>query len=292
MARRIHIVVVDPQNSFCRVVEPARQQMIHAGELCVPGAEEDMRRVATLINRLGTKLDEIHVTLDSRHPLHISHPSWFRDAVGNPPRPFTIMREDKGTIVGSRIDSSGTAYDVGQFNCFKSSVTRRTLTYLKALQTSGRYPHCIWPPHCLIGTPGHNVVPELMQAILDWTRLKGDTIVDFVTKGSNPYVEHFSAVRAEVIDPTDPTTDLNIGFIRTLQRADEVLFAGEAGSHSLANTVLDIADSFFIDEFTKKSVLLLDGTSPFAGSACVQDRFVAEMKGRGMKTTTTLDYLG
>ncbi|RDJ35529.1 MAG: hypothetical protein DWQ19_11985 [Crenarchaeota archaeon] len=293
MAKNIQLVIIDAQNSFCKVVPQDEQQVVHDGELCVPGAWEDMNRVADMVKRLGKRLDDIHVTLDSHHLFHVAHPVWFRDSGGNHPNPFTIMRAENGKIVGSTTDSSGQTHDVGEFTCFRPSVTKKTLEYLESLQAAKRYPHCIWPPHCLIGTPGHNVVPQLMDALLNWVVLKGDTIVDFVTKGSNPYVEHFSAVRAEVVDPADPSTQLNAAFIQTLEEADEVLFAGEAGSHCLANTVRDIANSFndSEDKFLKKCVLLTDGTSPVPGFEVYQDDFVKEMTGRGMKTTTTVDYL-
>lgn len=290
MARKIDLVVIDPQNSFCKVVDAAQQQVLHDGELCVTGAWEDMNRVSNLVNRLRDKLNDIHVTLDSHHLLHIAHPIWYRDSNGNNPLPFTIMREENGNIVGSRFDANGQQHDVGEFTCFRPSVHKRTLEYLRTLRANNRYPHCIWPPHCLIGTPGHNVVPQLYAALQEWEQ-ENYAAVDFVTKGSNHFVEHFSAVKAEVVDPEDPSTQLNTSFINTLMEADEVLFAGEAGSHCLANTVRDIADSFKDDSFIKKCVLLTDGTSPVPGFEPYQQKFISDMVARGMKNATCADYL-
>ena len=82
-----------------------------------------------------------------------------------------------------------------------------------------------------------------MEALLDWER-DNYAAVDIVTKGSNYFVEHFSAVQAEVVDPTDPSTQINTDLISTLMEADEILIAGEAGSHTLADTVRDIANCF------------------------------------------------
>jgi len=290
MSRKIDLVVIDPQNSFCKVVPAAEQQVLHDGELCVTGAWEDMTRVASVVTRLSDKLNDVHVTLDSHHYLHIAHPCWYKDSNGNHPLPFTIMREENGNIVGSRFDASGNQHDVGQFTCFRPSVHKRTLDYLKSLRSENRYPHCIWPPHCLIGTVGHNVVPQLYSALLEWEK-ENYASVDFVTKGSNHFVEHFSAVKAEVVDPEDPSTQLNTDFINTLMDADEVLFAGEAGSHCLANTVRDIANNFKDDSFIKKVVLLTDGTSPVPGFESYQQQFLADMIARGMKTSTCADYL-
>lgn len=290
MSRKIDLVVIDPQSSFCKVVPTSDQQTLHDGELCVTGAWEDMNRVAGVVHRLKNKLNDVHVTLDSHHYLHIAHPIWYKDSAGNQPLPFTIMREENGTIIGSRFDANGNQHDVGEFFCFRPSVYKRTLDYLRTLRVNNRYPHCIWPPHCLIGSPGHNVVPQLYQALLEWEQ-ENYASVDYVTKGSNHFVEHFSAVKAEVVDPDDVSTQLNTDLINVLMEADEVLFCGEAGSHCLANTVRDIADSFKDDSFIKKCVLLTDGTSPVSGFEAYQTQFVSDMVARGMKTSTCADYL-
>ena len=291
MSKKVHLVIIDPQNSFCNVVDPAKQQVEHDGELCVSGGWDDMVRVANMVHRLGGRLDDIHVTLDSHHTLHVAHPIWYKDSKGNPPDPFTLMREENGNIIGSKFDASGNQYDVGEYVCFQPGVHKRTLSMLKTLQTGKRYPHCIWPPHCLIGTPGHNVVAPLMAALIEWEQ-DNKGAVDFVTKGSNYFVEHFSAVRAEVVDPSDPSTQLNTAFINTLMEADEVVFTGEAGSHCLANTVRDIANEFAADDsFIKKCVLLTDATSPVPGFVKYQDDFISDMTKRGMKISTTVDYL-
>lgn len=288
--KKINLVVIDPQNSFCKIVPAAEQQTLHDGELCVAGAWDDMLRLTDLVNRLVKKIDDIKVTLDSHQELHIAHPTWYKDSKGRSPDPFTLMREESGAIIGSKVDASGNLYDVGEYTCFAPSVHKRTLQYLAALAKAKRYPHCIWPPHCLIGSAGHNVVAPLFDALVNWGRTN-HAIVDYVTKGSNPNVEHFSAVRAEVPDANDASTQINTAFISVLAEADEILFAGEAGSHCLANTVTDIANEFQDDSFIKKCVLLIDATSPVPGFQKYQDDFVKNMVARGMKTTTTKDYL-
>ena len=289
MPRRIHLVIIDPQNSFCKVVDAAQQQLIHDGELCVPHAWDDMVRVANMINRLGRKIDRIWVTLDSHQWNHIAHPSWLKDQHGNPPAPFTIMREENGLIIGTQYGPSG-PQDVGTYTTTKPGYYARTCDYLRALKAGGRYPHCIWPPHTLIGTPGHNVVAPLFQALLDWCKDSFKTI-EFVTKGSNPFVEHFSAVRAEVPDPDDPFSQLNSQFIQNVMEADEIWEAGEAGSHCLPNTFRDMANSFGDDSFVAKTVLLTDATSPVPGFENYQNDYIAEMLKRGGKTATTVDVL-
>ena len=82
-----------------------------------------------------------------------------------------------------------------------------------------------WPPHCLIGSEGHNVHPRLFDSLKKWEN-KRFGVVDYVTKGSNLWTEHFSAVQAEVPDPTDPDTQINARLIETLEDADLIVNTG------------------------------------------------------------------
>jgi nicotinamidase-related amidase len=147
----------------------------------------------------------------------------------------------------------------------------------------------------LIGGAGYIVVPELFNALVEWER-SNFALVNYVTKGSNFWTEHYSAVKADVPDPQDPSTHLNMGLIDTLQKADTILLAGEARSHCLANTVRDIADNFG-EENIKKMILLQDATTDVAdlpGTTMFTDmgeQFVTDMMARGMQVSTTKEFL-
>ena len=141
--------------------------------------------------------------------------------------------------------------------------------------------------------------PGIFESLLNWEK-NNFANVDFVTKGSNPFTEHYSGVQADVPDNTDPTTQLNTALIGTLEDADIILLAGEARSHCLANTVKDIAAKFDSEgnsEYVKKMVLLTDATSDVGdlpGSTMFEDMgnaFVAEMCSKGMELSTTEAFL-
>jgi len=204
----------------------------------------------------------------------IAHPIWWKDSAGNHPPPFTLI---------SAADLAS-----GKWTTTPPAFYDRTLQYLKALESSGRYGHCIWPPHCIIGDSGHNVLPVLSDALHEWE--ERFAIVDFVTKGSNIWTEHFSAVQAEVPDPEDPTTQINTRLIETIEDADILLIAGEARSHCMANTVTDIADHFEQDSIGKL-VLLTDCTSDVTGFEHLGEKFLRDMVARGMRTATSVDFL-
>jgi nicotinamidase/pyrazinamidase len=269
---QIELLIIDPQNSFCN---PA-----FANELYIQGAEKDMERLAKMIVRIVDKLDEIHVTLDSHHLVDIAHPIFWINSKGENPAPFTIISED----------------DVknGVWRATNPQYQDRVMAYVTALATNGRYPLCVWPPHCLIGSEGYMVYPPLFEALLEWE--KQFAMVNYVTKGSNYWTEHYSAVQADVPDSSDPGTQLNWPLIETLQKADIILLAGEARSHCLANTVIDIANNFG-EENIKKMVLLEDATTDVPdppGTTMFTDvgeKFVSDMVARGMQVSTTVDFL-
>jgi nicotinamidase-related amidase len=263
MPKRVHLLVIDPQNDFC---DPN-------GSLYVPGADGDMDRLAALVGKLKSKLAAIHVTLDSHRRVDISHPIWFRDERGRPPAPFTV-------VAPADLES-------GRWSTTLPSAHDRTLAYLRALEAGRRYPHVVWPYHCLIGDEGHNVWPKLAGALHEWE--ERFATVDFVTKGSNPWTEHFSAVQAEVPDPADPTTQLNTELVATLEQADVVLLAGEALSHCLANTVRDVATGFADPRYVGKLVLLTDASSNVPGFEPYGEALVRDMTAKGMRTATTAD---
>lgn len=277
MALKLHVICIDDQNDF---TDPN-------GSLFVKGGDQNVRRAAKLIERLRDKITDIHVTMDSHRKVDISHPLWWVDDHGNKPGPITgVTIDDKGVFHFHNFISG--AKTTGRTRAL--SAKDRTVKYIKALTANGRYPHTIWPEHCLIGDEGHNLNPVLAAAIHEWEE-KRYAITNVVTKGSNPWTEHFSAVQAEVPDPEDPSTQINRGLIETLEQADIVLWVGEALSHCLANTFRDTVANFSDPSFIKKMWLATDATSSVPGFEKYGDDFIAEMTAKGMNRTTTTDFL-
>lgn len=293
MSIRAELVIIDPNNDFCEKgpdvdnqpgapitqLAPDNNNLMHmpyAGSLYVPGADQDMIRVANMIDRVMWRLKDIHVTLDSHHRFSIFHPCFLVDRSGQHPNPFTpVSHKD---IVD------------GIWRATVPGLQQWLLYYTKTLEEKGRYEYMIWPYHCIIGTPGAAIYPELQGALLRWESKPG--IVDKVTKGSNYKVEHYSAVQAEVVDPEDKGTMLNTKFIRPLEKADILAIAGEASSRCVGSTVTDIANEFG-DDAVKKIVLLTDAMSPVPGDVDrnLHDAFMADMKRRGAQFSTTTEFL-
>jgi nicotinamidase-related amidase len=274
MKTKIALLIIDPQVDFARpaVGNPKDTNYTPAGALYIPGAEKDIERLATMIERNIEAIDDITITLDSHQPTHVAHGVFWVDRHGKNPDPFTQI-----TVA----DVEGTD---PKWRAAVPALKKRAIDYVKALEKGGRYVLTIWPPHCLIGTPGHCIMPRLNEALRRWQdRLR---LVNFVTKGSNALTEHYSLVKADVVDPLDPGTQLNARLIEALQEADELLIAGEALSHCVANSVRDIAAEFGDDQI-KKLTLLTDATTSVPGFEKMGDDFVAEMVKKGMKLAKT-----
>jgi nicotinamidase-related amidase len=228
-----------------------------------------------MVDRLIKKIDAIRVTLDSHHDNDIAHPIFWKDSNGNHPPFFTIISVED--------------VEKGKWTPTINSARQTGLDYVRALRTNNRYPLCIWPPHCIIGTPGHTIVQPLASSITKWatTRMR---YIDYVSKGSNPFTEHYSAVKADVEDPKDETTRLNTDFISALVKSDIVLFGGEALSHCVANSVFDICDNFGEDNI-KKIVLLEDCSSSVGGFEQQGKDFISVMTKRGMRISKSTEFL-
>lgn len=266
MSKKINLFVIDPQVDFC---DPS-------GALYVNGAEHDMDRLANMVNRLQHKIDDIHITLDSHHLIHIAHPIFWRNSKGEQPKPFTMI--------------SAKDVENGVWTTKHPSHYKKALDYLKALEATQRYVHVIWNPHCLIASPGHSVMPNLFAAVKQWEEQEFG-VVDYVTKGSNVFTEHFSVLRAEVPEPNDPSTQINTTLVQILEEADEIVCAGEALSHCLATSITDLANNFGNADCVKKLVLLTDATSPVTSFEKYGEDFIKNMTARGMRLSTTVDYL-
>jgi len=279
--RNIHLLIIDPQNDFCDLPveylpnDPLNPGQAIAPQLAVPGAHNDMLRLSELMQRGLRGLADISVTLDSHHRVGIERPAMYRYSDGSEVKPFTTIRHED--LKSGRVVTTNPA------------AMPRVLAYTAALEAGGRYELMVWTPHCEIGTWGHNVHANVRDAYNRWEERELG-VVNKVTKGSNPWTEHYSAVMAEVPDADDPTTQLNRSLIDVLAQSDLVLIAGEAGSHCVKATTEHIADNF--GDSLNKLVLLTDCISPVGGFEPQYKDFLSNMASRGLQLATTSDMLG
>lgn len=279
MKQHIHLLAIDPQNDFCdlppahRPLDPVSGQPL-APALPVPGAHADMQRLARLVRAGGAGLGGITVTLDSHHRLDIAHPGFWQTGEGGAVAPFTPI----------------TAAEVreGRYRTRDPAAQARALAYIDELARRGRYTLMVWPVHCEIGTWGHNLHAELRAACQAWEEARLVN-VEMVTKGANPWTEHYSAVQAEVPDQADPGTQLNRALVERLAQAELLLIGGEAGSHCVKATVEHLVEH--LGGRLDRVVLLTDCMSPVAGCEAWQAGFLADMAGCGVQLATSDEVL-
>ena len=276
MKTSTQLLVIDPQNDFCdvpaawRPADPLTGTPI-APALPVAGAHADMLRTAEFIRAAGAALDEIVVTLDSHHQVDIAHPTFWKQAGGADVTPFT-------QITAAQVRA-------GEFLPRDPAALPRTLAYLDALEAGGRYVLMVWPVHCEIGTWGHDVHASVRAAYNQWERatLRG---VRKVTKGENPWTEHYSAIQAEVPDAADDHTQMNTGLLAELDKAGTLLIAGEASSHCVRATTEHIVANLPSGR-PERVVLLTDCMSPVGGFEAQHQAFLGDMRAKGVRLMTS-----
>ena len=180
----------------------AQKDFHPGGSLAIPTANEDASRIAKLIRDHGSEITRIVATLDSHHKLDIAHPGFWEsgDGTGKNPDPFTIISyQDILDGKWKPCDSVRVGLDLldpevfsGRDQVLKEDgsidLKKYAIEYTRSLEEKGRFKLCIWPEHCLIGSPGHCVVDEIREAFNEWgATTKGS--IEWVLKGTNILAE-------------------------------------------------------------------------------------------------------
>ncbi len=228
------LLAIDVQNDFCHP----------KGTLYVPGATEDVSRLAQFLKRNRAAIRTLVLTQDSHEVMDIAHPVFWVDAHGQHPAPYT-----------------GISYqEVKEKKWMPRFEYEKVLLYLKKLEEQKEFPHTIWPQHCINGSWGAAISDEFMHEVMAWSA-QGH-YPEIVSKGMHPLAEHFGALRANVADPDVIATLENKPLLHLLHNAGAIFIAGEARSHCVANTVKQLFD---YPDILKKIVLLDDCMSDVPG---------------------------
>jgi nicotinamidase-related amidase len=275
----VQLLIIDPQNDFIDIPENICKNMSGNSTtpfkpgLAVAGAWDDSVRLSNFISKAEKAINGITVTLDTHQQYDVAHPMFWTNDAGQEPAPFTIISSEN--------------IKNGAWKPVDPTLTERMIAYAEALEKQGLFPLCIWPYHCLVGTIGYSIVDPILQSIQNWEKARR-TRFAAITKGHNPYTEHYGAFFAEVPDPSDPTTVLNNRLIDRFKEADVILLTGQALSHCVNRTVTQLADNFG-EENVKKLVLLEDTSSPVTGFEDSAKDFVDRLTQRGMRCVKTTD---
>ncbi len=269
------LLLIDIQNDFClperriKVTNDPKDDIVFPqGALYVKGAENDVKRIVDFIDRNKSQINYIGLTQDTHQVIDISHPSYWQDKDGNNPGHFT-------SISSSQIRS-------GEWT--PRYMPHESLKYVEELERQKEFPHCIWPEHCIVGSTGAAIVDELMTAVKNWARQ--GRFFQVIQKGEHPLSEHFGAFRANIPVQNAPATQLNQYLINTLEKYNEIYFAGEASSHCVANTLKQAME---FPQLASKFIILEDGMSPVPGFETLADPIYAQARQMGIRFAKLTD---
>ncbi len=265
---RIRLLVIDPQNDFMD---------ISGASLPVPGASADMQRLATFMDAMRSRIDDMVVTLDSHASVGIERTPFWVTSDGAEVAPFTQILAD----------------DVRREKYLPRHRARlaEVMAYLVALEAAGERRLMAWPVHCVVGDWGHNIHPAVAGRIAQWELASGRTC-DKVLKGRNPMTEQYSAFRAEVPRVDDPRTHNNSELMARLGSGDEVLVVvGEALSHCVAASGDDMLAQMD-DSRLRNTIFLTDCMSSIPGFEAAGERFLQQARARGARTMTAAEATG
>ncbi|HJF32231.1 MAG TPA: hypothetical protein K8V56_10735 [Sporosarcina psychrophila] len=215
------------------------------GELGVPNSHKDVERVTKFLYQNLDKVTTITLSLDT-HELHqIFHPSWWVDAEGNYPVPFTVITRE----------------DVEQGKWMSVEKQQESLAYIIHLERLGKKQLLIWPYHCIEGTYGAALEGQFSNMVHFHSVIRQSNIQKIV-KAQDPLSEMYG-----IIKPEYATTDAtNYAFLHSLLAYDKIVIAGEAKSHCVLESVRQIVE-YYGDkhELPSKIYLLDDCMSPIHG---------------------------
>jgi nicotinamidase-related amidase len=268
-SHRIMLLLVDAQVDF---VHPQ-------GALSVPGAVADTRRTIEWLFAHTDRITTVAASLDSHIPLQIFYATWWADARGNHPEPFTVITSD----------------DVRAGRWQPVYEPEWSSSYVETLEAQAKKQLMIWPYHTMLGSEGHNLMPALYEAVVYHSAAR-QTQPLFLIKGLIPGSEHYSILEPEVKVPGHPQGTLNLAFIEQVAAHDLVYIAGQAKSHCVLETVQSLVNHFH-DQPAQldKLHVLLDCTSSVAHPVIDFDRLAreayAQLTQRGLHLSQSTDPL-
>lgn len=234
--RRVYLLLIDVQVDF---VHPD-------GALSVPGAVDDTRRTVEWLYNHAGEITTIGSSLDSHYPIQIFYGTWWADADGNHPAPYTV-------ITSEQVKS-------GQWKALYEP--EWSADYVEKLEENAKKQLMIWPYHTMIGTPGHALVPALYEAVAYHSAARS-TQPNLFTKGTLAKSEYYSAVEPEVKVPEASNGDVNTAFLDELATYDVIYLTGQAKSHCVLETITSMM-RYYPPEIVQKMRVIMDGTSSVA----------------------------
>jgi nicotinamidase/pyrazinamidase len=265
---KIAVVLVDYQHDF---VDPT-------GTLYVPGSQEDVARFLTWFYANAHKITSVYASLDTHLPFQIFYSSWWKNPkTGEHPQPFTPI----------------TVEDVTNNTWVPVIQPDWSIRYVQQLKQKAKKDLMIWPYHTMEGTLGHMLVSPISEAIA-WHSAARNTQPTYVVKGRTIRTEYYGIFGAEIPDPDDPESGLNVTLLDAVMKHDKVYVAGEAKSHCVLETERQLVGRFGNQpELLKRLHFLKDCTSsvkhPSIDFDALAEAELAQMEQQGVQVVLSTD---
>ena len=235
-AEKIALILVDCQHDF---VDPT-------GTLYVPSSQQDVARLLTWFYANTHKISSIYASPDTHLPFQIFYSSWWKNPqTGEHPQPYTTITVD----------------DVTNMKWVPVFQPDWSVSYVHQLQEKAKKDLMIWPYHTMEGALGHMLVAPISEAIA-WHSAARNVQPTYVVKGRTIRTEYYGIFGAEIPDPEDPESSLNVTMLDAVMKHDRVYVAGEAKSHCVLETERQVVGRFGNQpELLKRLHFLRDCTS-------------------------------
>lgn len=252
-AKKIHLLIIDAQKDFCH-----KEGTLYVGGRSGEGAIEDSQRIAEFIYKKIDRITNITTTLDTHFAYQIFFPWFWVDDNNAYLEPHSIITTEMITS-GKVNPNPAMAHWLcnGNYAWLQQYVAH----YTKALEDAGKYQLYLWPPHCIIGSEGHNLVGIIHEARMFHSFCRGTQSYTEV-KGGNPLTENYSVLSPEVQLRQDGQVlaQKNTRFIKTLLESDAIIIAGQAASHCVKSTIGDLLNEIKAQDpnLVKKAYIMRD----------------------------------
>ncbi|KAI0774494.1 isochorismatase family hydrolase [Fomes fomentarius] len=144
-----------------------------------------------------------------------------------------------------------------------------TTTIVNPANPAESYETRLWPVHCVPGTPGNELLPELDAARIDFV----------LPKATEPRVEMYSAFRSPLRSPPLASAVSDLAERLSDARITDVFVVGLTGEFCVCSTALDAA------ELGWKTYVVEEGTRSFGGEEAWKE--TAEvLRGKGVKVVS------
>ena len=267
---------IDVQVGFC----------VPGASLFVPGAVEDTQRTVEWLYRNLDRISGTFFSMDTHRVFQIFHPSWWVDAKGNRPAPFTPVFHE----------------DVRSGKWIPVAHPKESLEYTKRLEASGKYVLTVWPYHTLLGGTSHALVPAVMEAAIFHAAARRHQ-THFETKGTHAMTENYSVLSPEVTEVGGQVVGgFNAPFFKMLMEYDRVYVFGQAKSHCVLSTLNDLQAQVMATDarLLDKLYVLEDAMSPVQPPPLnplpahldfprLADEAIAKWRAAGMHVVRTTD---